>query len=96
MAIIVLLEGEVKDGAADTLETILTNIFPDTRSYDGCRGITAGFDSKRKTVILVEYWDTQAHYDKYLSWRKETGVLDELLEQLEGGPSIRYFDRSGA
>ena len=96
MAILVLLEGEVKDGSADALENILTNIFPGTRSYEGCGGITAAFDSERKNVVFVEYWDSQSHYEKYLGWRKETGVLGEILAQLKGEPSIRYFHRSGA
>ena len=96
MAILVLLEGEVKDGSADALENILTNVFPGTRSYDGCGGITAAFDAERKNVVFVEYWESQSHYEQYLAWRRETGVLGEILAQFESEPSIRYFDRSGA
>jgi hypothetical protein len=34
-------------------------------------------------VIFVEEWDSESVYEKYLGWRKETGVLDEILAQLE-------------
>jgi quinol monooxygenase YgiN len=96
MSILVLLEGKVKEGSAEALENILQEIFPSTRSYQGCRGITAAFDSERKSVILVEEWDSQSDHEKYLNWRKETGVLGNLLGQLDGEPSIRYFHLSSA
>lgn len=96
MAILVLFEGQVTKGSADALETILTDIFPDTRSYSGCGGISAAFDPERKTVVFVERWDSQSQYEKYLAWRKETGVLDQIAAQLQGSPSIRYFDPSDA
>jgi quinol monooxygenase YgiN len=96
MSVVVLFEGKVNEGCADALENILREIFPGTRSYQGCGGITAAFDSKRKSVIFVEEWDSQSRYEKYLGWRKETGVLDQILAQLEGEPPIRYFLPSSA
>jgi quinol monooxygenase YgiN len=96
MSIVVLLEGRVKEGSADALEKILTAIFPGTRSYEGCGGITAAFDAERKTVLFVEHWDSRSHYEKYIGWRKETGVLGDILAQLDGEPSIRFFHPSSA
>ena len=37
-------------------------------------------------------WDSVEHYEKYLAWRTETGVLAELSALLEGDPNIRYFE----
>ena len=96
MSILVLLEGKVKEGSAEALENILREIFPDTRSYKGCGGITAAFDSERKSVIFVEEWDSQSDYENYINWRKETGVLGHILAQLDGEPSIRCFHPSSA
>lgn len=96
MSIVVLLEGKVREGSAEALENILKEIFPGTRSYQGCRGITGAFDSERKSVVFIEQWDSQSDYEKYLKWRKETGVLGQILAQLDGEPSIRYFHPSGA
>ena len=36
------------------------------------------------------------HYEKYLAWRTETGVIDALVEATVGEPSIRYFDVTDA
>ena len=36
------------------------------------------------------------HYDNYLAWRNETGVVDQLGSMLSGPPSIRYYERVDA
>ena len=41
MAIMVLLEGKTRDETVDNLKEVLPKLFPDTRAYEGCRGITA-------------------------------------------------------
>jgi len=43
-------------------------------------------------MVLVENFESKAHYEKYLAWREETGVLQKLGAALEGPPSIRFFD----
>ena len=45
-----------------------------------------------KTIVMVEHWDSKAHYEKYLAWREETGVLSDFGALLEGAPMIRFFD----
>jgi quinol monooxygenase YgiN len=97
MAIMVLLEGKAKTETVDDLKAALPRLFPDTRRYDGCQGITAyiGADDGR-TVVFVEYWATNAHYERYLAWRTETGVIAQLVDMLEASPSIRYFEQVDA
>jgi quinol monooxygenase YgiN len=46
--------------------------------------------------ILVEYWDSRVHYEKYAAWRTETGVMDKIGTMLAGPPNIRYFERINA
>jgi quinol monooxygenase YgiN len=94
MAIMVLLEGKAKAETVDRLKAALPKIFPVTRQYDGCRGITAyvGADDGR-TIVFVEYWATKGHYERYLAWRTETGVIAELVSMLEAPPSIRHFEQ---
>jgi quinol monooxygenase YgiN len=65
---------------------------PDTRSYEGCQDITAYINEDDKTIVMVEHWDSKAHYEKYLAWREETGVLSDFGALLEGAPMIRFFD----
>jgi len=45
-----------------------------------------------RTFVFVERWDSTAQYERYLAWRTETGVLDQLVSMLDGEPSIRYFE----
>lgn len=97
MPIMVLLEGKAKAETVNHLKAALPKIFPDTRRYEGCRGITAYFNADDgRTVVFVEYWDTKAHHERYLAWRMEKGVIAELVGMLEGPPSIRYFEQVDA
>ena len=97
MAIMVLLEGKAKAETVDRLKGALPKLFPETRQYEGCRSIAAymGADDDR-TVVFVESWETKAHYERYLKWRTETGVIEELVGMLEAPPSIRYFQQIDA
>jgi quinol monooxygenase YgiN len=97
MAIMVLLEGKAKAEAVDRLKGALPQLFPDTRRYDGCRGITAYASADDgRTIVFVEFWDTKSHYERYLAWRTETGVIADLVGMLEAPPTIRYFDQIDA
>lgn len=64
------------------------------RAYDGCGSITAytGADDEQ-TFVLVEYWKSKTHYERYVAWRTETGALMEIVGMLEGGISSRYFEQ---
>jgi quinol monooxygenase YgiN len=96
MAIMVLLEGQAKAEMV-TLKATLPKLFPDTRAYEGCRGITAYINSyDSHTFVFVEYWKTKALYERYLAWRTETGVIAGLVSMSEAPPSIRYFDQIDA
>jgi len=46
-------------------------------------------------VVLIERWETRSHYEKYLAWREETGVLGQLGALLEGPPNIRFYSNIG-
>jgi quinol monooxygenase YgiN len=93
MAILVLLEAKTKPEAVESLKAFLRPRLPQTRAYDGCHGITMYLDPRDgRTFVFVEYWDSTAHYERYLAWRQETGELAQLFSMLEGEPSIRYFD----
>ena len=88
----VILEITAKNGSAEDVMTMLQMRLPDTRSYDGCEDVTVNFDKDTLTFVLVEYWESKSHYERYLAWRKETGVFGNLVSLLETEPSIRYFE----
>ena len=57
----------------------LTTILPDTRAFDGCQDLRVYLEDEGAKILFIEYWESAAHYQRYLSWRTETGVLDELV-----------------
>ncbi|HIF07953.1 MAG TPA: antibiotic biosynthesis monooxygenase [Gemmatimonadetes bacterium] len=97
MAIVVLLEVKAKQGTGDQLVAMFKAILPDTRARDGFLDIVVHQSQDDKdNLVLVEKWETKDHYESYLGWRQETGVLDQLVAACEGPPSIRYYDITDA
>ena len=97
MSCTVLLELKVKPGTGDEVLATLKSILPDTRSYDGNIGVHVFRNQDDPDVLVaVEEWESKSHYEKYLAWRTETGVMDTLMELVAQPPSIRYFDPTDA
>ncbi|MDH3316110.1 MAG: antibiotic biosynthesis monooxygenase [Gammaproteobacteria bacterium] len=92
MGTLVILEGIAKAESVRELEDFLQRVFPDTRNYDGCQDITAYLNEDGKTIVMVEHWNSKEHYQKYLAWRKQTGVFANLSAMLHHEPTIRFFD----
>ena len=95
MACQVLLEVTIKDGCHDKLRDKFVELLPDTRNFEGNIYIylTKDQDDPSK-LIIVELWETRAHYEKYLAWRTERGDMDVLGEMMEA-PSWRFLDMWG-
>ncbi len=94
MSVLVLLEAKVKPEDISNMKSYMAEILPDTRAYDGCQGIDVYFNTEDTSSMLgVEHWNSRAHYEKYIAWRTETGVMDKIGTMLTGPPSIRYFER---
>jgi quinol monooxygenase YgiN len=97
MSVMVLLEAPVKAAEISNMKSYLAEILPDSRAYDGCRGMDAYFSPEDEgRLVLIEHWESRPHHERYLGWRTETGVMDKLGGMLAGPPSIRYFDRADA
>ncbi|MCH9670932.1 MAG: antibiotic biosynthesis monooxygenase [Gammaproteobacteria bacterium] len=97
MATTILLEATAKAGTGASLVAFFKSILADTRAYDGCIGVEVCTNQDEPdVVVLIERWESRAKYEKYLGWRAETGVVDKIVAQIEGAPSIRYFDPTDA
>ncbi len=95
MATTVFLEAKAKPGQVDELLALLREVLPDTRRYDGCLSlVTFRNQDEPETVLLVGEWESKGHYERYLSWREETGVFGRFAAILDGDPSLRFFDRT--
>ena len=97
MAITVLLDLQAQADKVDALIKTFKEILPDTRAYDGCIGVDVQQNQDDKTnIVLVEQWESRAHYEKYFAWRNESGAMEKLGSMLAGPPSIKYFDKQDA
>ena len=95
MSVMVLLETRIKSKEISNMKSYLDEILPDTRAYDGCQSLDVYFNTDDTgNMVMVEFWDSRAHYEKYLNWRTETGVLDKVGAMFSEPPIIRYYDRT--
>ncbi len=92
----VIVEFKVKEDRLEDLPVFLRSVLADSRGYDGCVSINIVQNQDEPTAFaILEKWDTRGHYEKYLNWRTETGVLNEFADMIVGEPSFRYFDFLG-
>ena len=97
MAVKIVLELKAKPGAGDSLLETFRSILPDTRAYDGCIGVDTLRDrDDPDTLVLVETWESRAHYEKYFAWRQESGLVEQLGKVVAAPPNLRYFDHTDA
>ena len=68
-----------------TLEEGFRSSLGDTRAYAGCLEIEVTFESASNTFVVIQEWESIAHYDRYLDWRKENGLFNMFDRVLEGG-----------
>ena len=92
MTTLVLVEVAVLAAKKQTLIKMLASGFVDTRAFDGCINIQAYFNEDEQTFVMVEHWQSKAHYLKYYQWRERTGALDELQSCFDGDARIRFFE----
>ena len=96
MSVKVVLEFRTTPDQVDAVKALFRAVLPDTRGYEGCESLTLHQSEEEPTSFLVwEQWVTRPHYEKYLAWRTETGVLDQLIAMCDGQPSIRFFSNVG-
>ena len=92
--IFVNLQLRVKSGLESEFIEELNITLKETRSYEGCHAVY--FVQNQDDPSNLEFfskWDSKQHYDKYLQWRIDSGVMEEVANKyLDGEPLWRYFD----
>jgi quinol monooxygenase YgiN len=92
MSILVLLEIEANDGAADKVIDLFRRHLGDTRARKGCESVTVHQDHDNPSMILlVERWASRADDDAYRAWRAGEGAIKEM-GPLVASRRLRYFD----
>lgn len=93
MTTLVLLEGKVRPGGLKQVEEFFEKHLPATRGYDGCQSLVCYLNEEDCTVVTVQLWDSQSHYEDYLAWREKTGVFPEFKQLCNGEVVIRFFEQ---
>ena len=88
---------ELKPGAmgCQPILDFISDLLPDTRAFEGCQDLKVYVEGDGEAIVFIEYWDSVEHYQRYLNWRTETGVLAELVEMLDEPLVIRMAEDSG-
>ena len=42
-------------------------------------------------ILLWEKWETREHYEAYLAWRMETGMMEMIGPFLDGAPEFTHL-----
>ena len=96
MTVLVFVDLKPQQSEVENMINYLKEVAPDTRSFEGCQDINIYQEDDGIGVVMVEHWDSKAHYEKYLAWRVETGVMDKLGAMLADPPVIRFAENTGA
>lgn len=93
MGVTIIADLAVQPKNVDELVSVFQELLPVTRKYEGCLGIELHRNrNDPNNFILIEEWRTQEHHEKYIAWRTETGVMDQVGAYLTRAPGFRYFD----
>lgn len=97
MAVRVVLEMKAKTGTGNDLVAAFKSTLADTRAFEGCTSIDVLQNSEdADSLMLVEVWETRAHHEKYLAWRRERGDIERRAGSFAERPNVRYFDLTDA
>ena len=92
--VFVNLQLKIKKGLESEFIDELNVLLKETRSYEGCHAVY--FIQNQDDPSNLEFcskWDSKQHYEKYLQWRIESGVLDDTANKNgDGYPVWRYFN----
>ena len=96
MSFIVTMELSVKPERLQELKDAFKAILPDTRAYDGFEAVYVAQNVEdENSVVLMEHWASKEHFEKYIAWRTETGVVDQLMSMVTQPPTTTLLNDTG-
>jgi quinol monooxygenase YgiN len=76
---------------------VLTQALPITRTYEGNHySHTHVNQDKPNEIILIQGWESKEHQQNYISWRQETGDLQQLVNTLVEAPAVTFWNSNPA
>jgi quinol monooxygenase YgiN len=96
MSVYVVIDMQVKPEAIEQMKAGLMQALPETGAYDGCESVALVTDAADPNhLLIIDKWESAAHYEKYHAWRTESGTMDAFMAALTGEPSIRICEILG-
>ncbi|WP_043706788.1 putative quinol monooxygenase [Tenacibaculum ovolyticum] len=93
MEIMVKFELLAQEQQSEKIKHFFEKILQDTRSFNGCNTAQVSrLAQDPNKIILIEYWKSNDHFQKYLNWRKEIGDFNTLGSMLKEDPSIQIYE----
>ena len=92
--IFVILQLNIKKSLESECIEELNILLKDTRAYEGCNALYfVQNQDDSSNLEFIEKWNSKEHYEKYLQWRIESGVMEDFASKyLDEEPVWRYFD----
>ncbi|MGH1428540.1 MAG: putative quinol monooxygenase [Arenicella sp.] len=89
----VFLESTVKPESYQHVFKFLEENLPNVRSFRGCLNVTVLYDEENNRLVFDEEWLSIEHHQKYVAFITSNGVLEALIDYLEGEPKVTYYQK---
>ena len=92
--VFVILKLKIKKGLESECIEELNILLEDTRAYEGCNSLYfVQNQDDSSNLEFIERWDSKEHYEKYLQWRVDSGVMEAFsIKYLDDEPVWKYFN----
>ena len=92
MAIVAILDLQLKAESLEAAPGILHKILTDTRAFPGCLDVTVLADSDDPAhVVLYEAWESIERDQAYRAWRATAAGASDLGSILAAAPKLSRF-----
>ena len=82
--VIITIDMVIRPEVAEQVIAGIPKMFEDTVRFAGFRSIRVVRHQYRANhLLIVEHWDTEAHYQAYQAWRNRGGDMEAAMGQLQ-------------
>tara|TARA_Y100000746_G_C15044632_1_gene261044 strand:+ start:47 stop:403 length:357 start_codon:yes stop_codon:yes gene_type:complete len=93
---VVIVKLSIKSDLFDKAVEFIKDIIDETRAFEGCQKCEVAASKEESDIIIYEIWDTFDDQKKYVEWRTETGVFEEVLKFTDSEPKFFQYEHIGS
>ena len=93
---VVIVKLSIKSDLFDKAVEFIKDIIDETRAFKGCQKCEVAASKEESDIIIYEIWDTFDDQKKYVEWRTETGVFEEVLKFTDSEPKFFQYEHIGS